>query len=240
MTQINKIMILAAGRGVRMRELTENTPKPLIPVSGKPIIDYIVDKVQSYGIRNIVVNLCYKGEMIRQNLAKYQNITFSYSEEKTALETGGGVKKALPLLGDDAFFVTNADPVWIDQTTSVFEQLENAWDPNKYDVLLALIPLTNARGAVKDGDYFIENNKPRRKMPNESNIPYMFMGVQIIHPRIFQHIHQDVFSLREIYDKAEASGRLGHIVFDGIWYHVGTPEALLQTEADLRRKGRTE
>lgn len=235
MSKIQKAMILAAGRGVRMRELTNERPKPLIPVCGKPIIDYIVDKSIRHGIQTLVVNTCYKGEMIQADLAKYKNIHIHYSVEDVALETGGGVKNALPLLGNEPFFVMNADPVWINKTTSVFEQLEAAWDPQKYDVLLALIPLSQARGAVKDGNYFIENGKARRQRPNEKNIPYMFMGVQIIHPCVFQSIPQEhtFFSLREIYDSAQEAGRLGHIIFDGTWYHVGTPEALALTEKEL-------
>ena len=240
MGKIQKAMILAAGRGVRMRELTNDKPKPLIVVCGKPIIDYIVEKSINYGIKSLVVNLCYKGHLIQEDLKKYQTIRINYSIEESALETGGGVKNALPLLGDDPFFVMNADPVWIDKTTSVFEQLEKAWNPNKYDVMLALIPLTKARGAVKDGNYFIEEGKPRRQRVGEKNIPYMFTGIQIIHPRVFKSIpsEQTVFSLREIYDEAQKTGRLGHIIFDGTWYHVGTPEALLLTENELNTLNR--
>ncbi len=239
MGQIQKAMILAAGRGVRMRELTNEKPKPLIPVLGKPIIDYIVEKVIRYGVPSLVVNLCYKGEMIRADLEKYQaQLHIDFSEEETALETGGGVKKALPFLGDNPFFVINADPLWLDKSTSVFEQLETAWDDEKYDVVLALIPLSEAFGAVGNGNYFIENNKPRRKKTEETNAPYMFMGVQIIHPRVFKEVDssQTVFSLRDIYDTAQAKNRLGFIVFDGTWYHIGTPEALAITENKLSKK----
>ncbi len=239
MSKIKKAMILAAGRGIRMRELTNNRPKPLMPVCGKTLIDYIVDKACAYGIQNYVVNLCYKGEMIQADLARYANLHIQYSVEETALETGGGVKNALPLLGAEPFFVMNADPLWLDSTTSVFEQLENNWDPNKYDVLLALIPTQNARGDVTGGNYFIENGKARRQRPEETNIPYIFTGIQIIHPRVFDQITDNVFSLRHIYDAAQNSNRLGHIIFDGIWYHVGTPEALLQTEQDIKKYNRS-
>ena len=233
MSKIKTAMILAAGRGVRMRELTDTKPKPLIEVCQKPIIHYIVEKMQVHPINKIVVNTCYKGDMIKTALADYDNIVFS--DEETALETGGGVKKALPLLQDEVFFVSNADPVWLDNSTSVFQQLEDSWNPDETDILLALIPTQNAKGDVKDGNYFIENNKPRRRRVGEKNIPYLFMGIQIIHSRIFKNVTNTVFSLRDLYDEAERNNRLGYIIFDGKWYHVGTPEALQQTETDLTR-----
>ncbi len=239
MTKITKAMILAAGRGVRMRELTNDRPKPLMPICGKTLIDYIVDKAAIYGIKDFVVNLCYKGEMIQADLNQYTHLNFAYSIEETALETGGGVKKALSLLGKEPFFTMNADPLWLDKTTSVFEQLEANWDANKFDVLLALIPTENARGDVKGGNYFIENGKPRRQRAGETDIPYIFTGIQIIHPRVFDTITDSVFSLREIYDTAQNAGRLGHIIYDGTWYHVGTPEALQQTEKDIEAYNRS-
>ncbi|MBQ9090402.1 MAG: nucleotidyltransferase family protein [Alphaproteobacteria bacterium] len=234
MAYIKKAMILAAGRGVRMRELTQDKPKPLVAVNHKPLIDYIVEKLDNHGIQNLVVNLCYKGEMIQQNLSRYHHLNIQYSIEEEALETGGGVKKALPLLGDNAFFVVNADPLWIDKTSSVFSQLEAAWNPKQHDVLLALIPVKNARGDVKDGNYFIENNKPRRQTKYETNIPYLFTGIQIINPCVFDKTPNGAFSLRDIYDDAQHNNRLGCIIYDGIWYHVGTPEALSETEHDLK------
>ncbi len=239
MTTIKKAMILAAGRGVRMRELTNDRPKPLMPICGKTLIDYIVDKVAAYGITDIVVNLCYKGEMIQADLNRYTDLHFNYSIEESALETGGGVKKALPFLGTEPFFVMNADPLWIDKTNSVFEQLEQNWNDDKYDVLIALIPTENARGDVKGGNYFIENGKPRRQRAGEREIPYLFTGIQIIHPRVFRNVNEEVFSLRDIYDTAQECGRLGHIIYDGTWYHVGTPEALAQTEKDIAQQCRS-
>ncbi len=226
-------MILAAGRGIRMRELTDFLPKPLITVAGEPILTRIVHKMHAHGIQKIVINTCYKGELIKKALKAFDFI--QYSDERHALETGGGVKNALPLLGNDPFFVSNADPIWIDKTTSVFSQLEAAWNPETTDILLALIPLKQAFGDVPDGNYFIEKGLPRRQRPGEKNIPYMFMGVQIIHPRVFQTSPDGVFSLRELYDVAEKQGRLRHIVYDGDWYHVGTPESLIETNEALTK-----
>ena len=128
--KINKAMILAAGRGTRMRELTDALPKPLIAVNGRTLIDRIADKIAAHGIRDCVVNVCYLGGKIKANFAKRSDLNFVYSDEESALETGGGVKKALPLLKDDAFFVLNADPAWTENGTPALQALEQAWKPD--------------------------------------------------------------------------------------------------------------
>lgn len=231
------MMILAAGRGVRMDYLTQDKPKPLIQVNGRTLLDRIIDRGLEAGIQNYVVNTCYKAEMIETALSNRSDISVHFSREETALETGGGVLNALPRLlpsGENGFYASNADPLWIDKTTSVFNQLAEAWNPEKMDILLALVPKQNAFGDVHDGNYFIENGLPRRQRPEEKDIPYLFMGVQILHPRIFNHTSPGIFSLRDLYDKAEKSGRLGYIIYDGEWYHVGTPTALADTEKKIK------
>lgn len=231
---INIAMILAAGRGTRMKHLTDNCPKPLIEIHHKSILSHLVSKIKKHGLEKIVVNTCYKADMIKKELEKH-DMQITFSDEEIALETGGGVKNALPELifdGMDGFFVLNADPLWEDNSPTLLAQLEAAWDPSKMDILLAVVPTTHAFGDVQDGNYFIENGKLRRKRENESNIPYIFTGVQILHPRIFANspIQEECFSLRDLYDKAQAENRLAHVVFEGRWFHVGTPEAVVQTE----------
>lgn len=229
-------MIMAAGRGVRMAHLTDDKPKPLVSVKGKTLLDRVLDHIVTDGITEAVVNTCYKADMIEESLSKRKDIHIQISREETALETGGGVVNALPLLlpiGKEGFFVINADPIWVDKTTSVFEQLSAAWNPEKMDMILALIPKERAFGDVSDGNYFIENGKPRRQRPGEKNIPYLYTGIQILHPRVLENISVGVFSLRNFFDKAQAEGRLGYIIYDGDWYHVGTPEAVQETEEKL-------
>ena len=230
-------MILAAGRGKRMRHLTDDKPKPLVSVLGKTLLDYVIDNAQNAGLKDIVINTCYMGKMIENSVKNRQNLNIQFSREKEALETGGGVLNALPLLlplGKDGFFVANADPLWIDKTTSVWEQLANNWNPNNTDILIALIPKSQAFGAIHAGDYFIENNLPRRKKKEENEAPYFFTGIQILHPRIFKDVKEDIFSLVKLYDNAQANGKLKAIIYDGDWYHVGTPEALKETEEKLK------
>ncbi len=227
-------MVLAAGRGVRMQNLTDHQPKPLVQVNQKSLIHYVLNHARH--MTNIVVNTCYCGEMIHQEL-KDKKVKFS--DEKTALETGGGVQKALPLLkktGADGFFVINADALWLDKKEPLLKQMERAWNPLEMDVLLAFVPTKKAKGDVPKGDYFIKNGKPVRRHPPQKKAPYCFMGVQILHPDIFKGHPLKKYSLVEMYDKAEQNGRLACLIFDGLWFHVGTPKAVQDTTKYFKRK----
>lgn len=229
------LMILAAGRGKRMLHLTEDKPKPLVQVLGRTLLSRLIDHAVEVNIRHLVINTCYMGEMIEDAVSRRTDVSVQWSRETTALETGGGVLNALPLLlpaGQNGFYVANADPLWVDKTTSVFEQLRQNWQPENADILMALIPKNQAFGAVHSGDYFIENGFPRRKEKGE-DAPYLFTGIQILHPRIFQGLSPGVFSLVGLYDRAQSQKRLKAIIYDGDWYHVGTPDALRQTEERL-------
>ena len=230
------LMILAAGRGKRMKHLTDEQPKPLVKVQGRSLLDRVIDHAVLSGMTQIVINTCYKGDMIEKSLSTRADIPISFSREQEALETGGGVLNALPLLlprGQNGFFVANADPLWVDKTNTIFEQLSRQWNPDTMDILLALIPKNQAFGAVHSGDYHLENNVPHRKTKEENNADYLYTGIQILHPRIFDGVEAGIFSLVRLYDQAEQTGRLRAIVYDGDWYHVGTPEALADTEKRL-------
>ena len=225
--------VLAAGRGTRMRELTDNCPKPLVKVNDKTLLSFVFDKLN--GIPNKIVNTCYCGTMIHEAL-KGKKILFS--DEKEALETGGGVQKALPLIlptGQDGFFAINADTFWLDKKVPLLKQMEYKFNPLTTDILLALVPKSHAYGDIPKGDYFIKHGKPIRRHPPKKKAPYCFMGVQILHPDIFKGIKLHKYSLVELYDKAEKEGRLDCIVFDGKWFHVGTPEAVAYTTKYLRK-----
>ncbi len=231
--QIEKAMVLAAGRGTRMRYLTDELPKPLIKVKGRPLIDRIVDKIVAFGIKQGVVNICYLGDMIKADLSKRADIALSFSEEEEALETGGGVKKALPLLGERPFFVLNSDPLWTEERPSL-AGMAQAFDETKYDILLLLWPKERVFGHDGKGDYYLENGKPRRRRPEEASAPYVYAGAQILNPRIFKDAPDGKFSLNVLYDKAENAGRLAAVTGIGDWYHVGTPEALALAEQRLK------
>lgn len=231
MPKIQTAMILAAGRGTRMGALTDIKPKPLMEIKGKTLLHYICQKLAHFGVTKVVVNTAYKGQMIKDAL-KNAPVPVVFSDEEQALETGGGVKNALPLLlpnGKDGLFVINADALWDEPTRSVFERLEKAWNPDEMDMLLAMVPKSQTIGDYGKGNYFIENNRLRRIRPDEKDAPYFYMGVHILHPRIFEQSPDGFFSLRDLFDKAQSNKRLGYVIHDGSWYHVGTPQALQET-----------
>lgn len=221
---IRRGMALAAGLGLRMRPITERMPKPLVPVGGRTMLDRVLDHFDAYGLEQIVVNTHYKGEMIRDHLASRRDILLSH--EELLLETGGGVRKALPHLGPDAFFVANSDILWTDGPRPALTRLAEAWDGTRMDALLLLQPTATAYGYDGAGDFSLGGDgRPRRRRDGETT-PFLFAGVQILHPRLFADSPEGKFSLNVVYDRALAQGRLSAIVHDGAWYHVGTPAAL--------------
>jgi len=226
---VRTAMMLAAGLGTRMRPLTNLHPKPLIKVNKKCLCQYTLDALLRHGIENFVINTNYKGKQLHDYLKDFA-IPVHFSDEKELLNTGGGVKKALPTLkktGANGFFVVNSDTIWLDTQTSLLREMEKAWDPRKMDCLLALIPTKNVHGDLYKGDYFLKNDRPIRRHPEDAPAPYMFMGVQILHPRVFDNIQETNFPLwKQVYDVAEHNNRLGYVIFDGIWFNVGTPEAI--------------
>ena len=231
--KITNAMVLAAGRGTRMRSLTDERPKPLIKVNGRTLIDRILDKIVAYGINQSVVNTCYLGNLIKEALSERTDISLIFSEEEEALETGGGVKNALPLLGSSPFFVLNSDPLWIEESPSL-NDMAAAFDETKTDILLLLWPKERVFGHDGKGDYYLENGKIRRRLPEEDSAPYVYAGAQILSPHIFKNVSDRKFSLNLLYNEAEKAGRLTAVIGQGDWYHVGTPEALVLAEQRLK------
>ena len=219
---ITTAMVLAAGLGTRMKPLTETRPKPLIPLAGKTLIDRVLDHLNATGIVEIVVNTHYKAEMLEMHLAKRDGVVFS--PEPDLLETGGGVKNALPQLGSSAFFVVNSDAVWLDGSTPALQRMMRAWDEEKMDALLLLQRTVAVRGPAGRGDFFLDSDGYVARRQERAIAPYLFAGIQILHPRLFKDAPDGAFSLNLLYDQAEEAGRLRGIVHDGEWYHVGTPE----------------
>ncbi len=229
-------MILAAGRGIRMGHLTESLPKPLIKVDNKALIDYNFDRLKEIGIKNAVVNLCYKGNMIRSHLTtNHQDFKLIFSEESEALETGGGVKKALPLLKDPAFFVCNSDVFFIERGYKpVLWRMMDAWDEKKYDILLLLQDIKDVCGDKGIGDYRIDGSgKIERNAAKTTGYPYMFGGISIVNRTIFAEESRKNFSLRDLFDLAQIRGRLGFVINDAAFFHIGTPEALQAAEIKI-------
>lgn len=242
---IDQAMILAAGYGKRMRPLTDQTPKPLLPLNGKPILDYICDLLADNKITQLFINGHHLAEQIKtyvqhqKEQRRFQIV--AYSHEDTILETGGGVQKMCQFLSDKEapFFALNGD-LYFDSLKgqdSLLDQMRQAWDPEKMDVLLWLVPKEKCFFLEGKGDYFIdERNRLIRNLTN-NEAPYFYAGIQILSPHLFQNTQKDrCFSNLEIWDKAQAENRLCGLVYDAEWFHIGTPEALTETEKRMSRK----
>jgi MurNAc alpha-1-phosphate uridylyltransferase len=222
-------MVLAAGLGKRMRPITDRIPKPLIEVAGRTLLDRALDRLEDAGIERAVVNAHYFAEQIVEHLKSRKRPRIELSIEKELLETGGGVAKALPRLGE-SFVVVNSDIMWLDGKVPALHRLARVWDPKRMDALLLMQRTASAVGYEGLGDYVLDPlGTPRRRREREI-APFLFAGVQILHRRLFDGAPTGAFSLNLLYDKAEKAKRLHAVVHDGEWYHVGTPEGLGVTE----------
>ena len=235
---VERAMVLAAGLGVRMRPLTDSHPKALIELHGITLLDRAFAKCRAAGVSSIVVNSHYKAEMIHSHVAAMVDVVLS--PEYDLLETGGGVCKALPRLGSQPFYVLNCDSVWNDKSPPVLERLSEAWRDNKMDGLLLLQPTENAVGYDGAGDFSIDATGRMRRRAEGEAAPLVFMGVQLLHPRLFEGCIVARYSLNRLYDRALTAGRLFGLVHDGDWFHVGTPEDLAVTERLMRADGSNE
>jgi N-acetyl-alpha-D-muramate 1-phosphate uridylyltransferase len=229
---IRSAMILAAGRGERMRPLTDTTPKPMIPVAGRSMLDRSMDRLQQHGIRNLVINVHHLGEQIAAHVGPARAHVI---REDKLLETGGSVKNALPLLGQEPFFVLNGDGLWTDGAVPMLKRLETAWNPARMDVLLLLHPMADAIGREPSdrGDYFLDDNGKARHRGAEPTAPYLFASISICDSRLFRNAPDVPFSLVKLWHRAQAAGHLYGMVHDGKWFHVGTPRALAEAEQVL-------
>ena len=228
---IRTAMILAAGRGERMRPLTDTTPKPLIPVAGRSMLERSLDRLQRHGVQNIVVNVHHLGGQIADRLRGRARIV----HEDRLLDTGGSVRNALPLLGNEPFFVLNGDGLWRDGENSMLGRLDAAWDPRRMDALLLLHPLATAIGHEESGrgDYYLEPDGRARHRGTAETAPYLFASVSICDSRLFHGSPEGPFSLVKLWTRAEQAGRLHALVHDGQWFHIGTPQALAEAERVL-------
>ncbi len=226
-------MVLAAGMGLRLRPITERTPKPLVPVAGRSLLDRAIDRLVEAGVKTVVVNVHYLGQMIEDHLAKRTAPAIRISREETLLETGGGVRKALPMLGPKPFFVCNADTVWLDGPTNALLRLAATWDPERMDALLLVHMTVYAYGYTGPGDFVCGPDGKLARRPEREVAPYLFTGVQILSPALFEDLPAGPFSLNVVYDKAAALGRLYGVVHDGEWFHIGDAAGLTEAEAFL-------
>lgn len=229
-------MILAAGLGKRMRPITATTPKPLIEVNGKALIDHGMDKLAAAGVKRCVVNVHYLADLVEVHARRRQDMEIIISDERaTVLETGGGVVKALPVLGTDPFFLLNADTAyWIEGVKPNLEHMIDAFDPELMDGLLLISDLINSVGYEGRGDFLMDTEGRLTRRPERYVTPFAYAGAAIFSPRLFDGAPEGKFSLNVLFDRAIAEGRLHGVLMEGIWLHVGTPKDIAAAEAAVR------
>lgn len=240
-TQTLKAIILAAGLGQRLRPLTLTTPKPLVSVGGKRLIDWALELLTEAGIADVVVNTSYLYEQMEAYLAqrKQPNITIS-RELPVPLETGGGIAKALPLLGDAPFLVLNSDTICLNGPgEGVVARMQRAWDAvPETDFLMLLQPRARATGFYGKGDFILREDGAIRRPEAGEEAPYVFTGVEMIHPHAFRDIPEGAFSLNVLWNRLKGEDgwhrRVRAIVHDGEWLHVGDAQGLAEVEQFLQ------
>jgi len=223
-------MVLAAGLGLRMRPLTLSRPKPLLTVAGRTLLDHALDRLAAAGVATAVVNSHYLGEMIGAQLAGRTEPEIILSPEPEALETGGGIRKALPYLGQKPFVSANADVLWLDGPVPAVRRLARAWDAAAMDAVLLLVPMARAHGYDGPGDFEMDEAGRLSRRRDGTAASFVFAGVQILTPALFADTPEGAFSTNLVWDRALPAGRLHGIVHDGEWFHVGTPDALQWTD----------
>lgn len=223
--------VLAAGKGERMRPLTAARPKPLIPVAGKPLIDHVLDRLARARIDQVIVNVHYLADQIEEHLASRKSQKISVSDERDELlDTGGGVVRALRKLGPGPFLIHNSDSIWIEGMGSNLDRLIHNWDDATMDSLMLLAPGASSIGYDGPGDFQMD---PAGRLTRQSGArlaPFVFTGVSIAHPRLFEGVPKGPFSLNRVWNRAIDAGRLYGLRLEGVWMHVGTPDAIGEAE----------
>lgn len=229
-------MVMAAGLGKRMRPLTATRPKPLVEVAGRTLIDHTIDHLRSAGVKRAVVNVHYLADQMEAHLrARVHDIEVLISDERLQLmETGGGIVQARELIGDQPFLCVNSDNLWVDGPVDAIRGLAAQWDDARMDALLLLVPLARAHCHRGQGDFRLDpfGRITERRKPGRL-APFVFIGVSILSPRLIRDWPEGPFSTNLFLDRALAAGRLYGTVHQGLWFDVGTPEAVRAAEAVL-------
>lgn len=229
-------MVMAAGLGKRMRPLTATRPKPLVEVAGKPLIDHVFDRLRSAGVPRVVVNVHYMADALEAHLrARVKDIAVVVSDErKQLMETGGGLIQARDLLGDAPFLCINSDNLWVDGPTDAIRAMAAAWDDARMDALLLMVPLARAHSHRGKGDFHLDPFGRIVGRRQEGRLaPFVYTGVQILHPRVLVDAPAGPFSTMLFWERAIEAGRAWGLVHQGLWFDVGSPPAIPAAEAIL-------
>lgn len=230
---IDTAMLMAAGLGKRMRPLTATRPKPLVKVAGKALMDHALDRLEAGGIRKVVVNVHYLADTVEAHLrARKGEMAFAISDERAKLlETGGGLMRAKPLIGDQPIVCANSDNLWIDGPQETLGMMQRLWDPERMDALLLLVPLARAYCHTGPGDFHMDANGRLARRKSAHVAPFVYTGVQIISPSVLRDPPSDVFSTNVFWNRAIEAGRLYGVSHQGLWFDVGTPKAIPVVES---------
>src|SRR3954464_6356029 len=227
MTAPKRAMVLAAGLGTRMRSFNGRIPKPLVAVGGKALIDYVLDRLAEQGVERAVVNVHHLADQIEHHLAQRERPAIVISDERDALlGTGGGVLKALPLLGEGPFFHVNSDTIWIDGVKPNLGRLAAAFDPARMDALLLLAPTASSIGYSGRGDFSMGPDGRLARRGEREVVPFVYAGAAILTPAFFAGVPAGPASMSPLFDRAIEAGRLFGVRLEGLWMHVGTPDAV--------------
>ena len=227
-------MVLAAGLGKRLRPLTHDMPKPLIQVAGKAMIDHVLDRLAEFRLPKVVVNTYHRAEVLERHLALRTDPVIHVSRETRLMGTAGGIKVAMPLIGDDPFYVINSDALWLNGPQPMLQRMAAVWNPDAMDVLMLLMPTVRAVGMEASGDFDLAVDGRVRRPRERVEAPFYFAGVQIAQPRVFADTPTDTpTGMGDLWDRSLAEGRLYGIVHDGVWFHVGSPTALSEVQQSM-------
>jgi N-acetyl-alpha-D-muramate 1-phosphate uridylyltransferase len=229
-----RAMVLAAGIGKRMRPVTVTTPKPLIEIGGRALIDYGLDRLVRAGVETAVVNVHYLPDLIRVHVGRRQSPQVVISDERDRLlDTGGGIAKALPELGEAPFYVLNSDSFWIEGPRPNLDWLAAGWRDDAMDALLLVASTVRTIGYGDRGDFRMSPDGRLNRRPEREVAPFVYAGAAILHPRLFADVPDGPFSLNLLFDRAIEADRLFGVRMDGVWLHVGTPEAIAEAELSI-------
>jgi N-acetyl-alpha-D-muramate 1-phosphate uridylyltransferase len=229
-----RAMVLAAGLGTRMRPLTENLPKPLVKVAGKALIDHVLDRLADAGVETAVVNVHHMADQIEAHLKGRARPKIVISDERgELLDTGGGVVKAMTLLGDAPFFHMNSDTVWIEGVTPNLARLAAQFDAERMDAVMLLAATASSIGYEGRGDFAMTPDGRLRRRAEREVVPFVYAGAAILASALFADAPKGKFSLNALFDRAIEAGRLYGLRLEGTWMHVGTPAAIQAAEAAI-------
>ncbi|HLN10328.1 MAG TPA: nucleotidyltransferase family protein [Xanthobacteraceae bacterium] len=229
-----RAMVLAAGSGTRMRPVTDCRPKPLVKVGDRPLIDHVLDRLAAAGVELAVVNVHHFAGQIECHVATHRHPRIVISDEREQLlDTGGGVVKALPLLGDAPFFLMNSDTIWIEGVRPNLDQLAARFDPQHMDGLLLLAATATSIGYDGRGDFALAADGRLRRRTEGEILPFVYAGAAVFQHSMFAGAPPGPFPLTRLFDRAAEAGRLFGLRLEGVWMHVGTPEAIAQAEAAI-------